>query len=169
VTPGRTQPLDAPALLRSLAQHQVDFVVIGGFSLAAHGVVRGTKDLDIVPNPDRGNLERLLRALEDLAAAPLELEEFRPEELPYPLNLDGLAAGGNWALSTRRGRLDVMQYIEPLRGYEELRAAATLIEIDGDGPYAFAGLDHLVAMKRAAGRPQDLIDIADLERARGLE
>jgi uncharacterized nucleotidyltransferase DUF6036 len=161
------QPLDALALLRALREHDVEFVVIGGFSLAAHGVVRGTKDLDVVPEPSRPNLERLMAALRDLGAEPLELADFRPEELPYPLSVEGLEAGGNWALATRHGRLDVMQYVEAVESYAQLRASAEDLQLSDQVSYSFAGLDDLVAMKRAAGRPQDLIDIADLERARG--
>ena len=161
------QPLDALALLRALREHDVEFVAIGGFSLAAHGVVRGTKDLDVVPEPSRPNLERLMAALRDLGAEPLELADFRPEELPYPLSVEGLEAGGNWALATRHGRLDVMQYVEAVESYAQLRASAEDFQLSDQGSYSFAGLDDLVAMKRAAGRPQDLIDIADLERARG--
>jgi hypothetical protein len=164
----RQRPLDALALLRVLSGHGVEFVVIGGFSLAAHGVVRGTKDLDVVPNPGRANLERLMAALEELRAEPVELADFRPDEMPYPLSLESLTAGGNWALDTVHGRLDVMQYVEAVESYERLREGVLLVEIQDEGPYAFAGLDDLVAMKRAAGRPQDRIDIADLERARGV-
>ncbi len=52
-------------------------------------------------------------------------------------------------------------------GYERLRHGAVLWSVPGlEAPVSFAGRDDLIAMKRAAGRPQDLLDIADLERAR---
>jgi len=164
----RERPLQALALLGVLVEHGVDFVVIGGFSLAAHGYVRGTKDLDIVPNPTRGNLKRLMGALEDLDAEQLAVGDFKPEEMPLQLGVDGLAEGGNWLLRTRLGRLDVMQYAAGMPGYEQLLADAVRPhDLPGlpEGP-AFAGFEDLVAMKRAAGRPQDLIDIAELERSR---
>src|SRR3954452_16632989 len=94
-------PLRALELLASLRAGGVQFVVIGGFSLAAHGYVRGTKDLDIVPEPSRNNLKRLLAALRELEAEPLAIGEFKPEELPVSFDLDGLSQGGNWLLRTR--------------------------------------------------------------------
>ena len=159
------RPLDALTLLRALRDHGVDFVVIGGFSLAAHGYVRGTKDVDVVPDPEPGNLRRLAEALRALDA------EVALGDLAGELGLEpdeaGLAGGGNWVLETRHGRLDVMQDIPGAPAYGVLRARAVLHVVPEAGPVAFAGLDDLIAMKRAAGRPQDLIDIAELERSRG--
>ena len=60
--------LQIEPLLALLGRHGVDLVIIGGFSLSAHGVVRGTKDIDIVPAPDPANLRRLAGALRDLDA-----------------------------------------------------------------------------------------------------
>jgi hypothetical protein len=164
---GRRMPaLKAPDLLRTLHRHGVEFVVIGGFSLAAHSAARATKDLDIVPEPSRANLRRLLKALEDLDAAPEALEDFKPEEI-LELSLENLELGGNWILRTRFGRLDVMQYVEGIRDYRRLREGAIQPEIEMlDEPTHFAGLDDLIAMKTAAGRDQDLIDIDTLERSR---
>jgi Nucleotidyltransferase of unknown function (DUF6036) len=162
-----TAPLRADALLSELAAHGVDFIVIGGFALAAHGVVRGTKDLDVTPNPDPENLARLAAALEAIDARLLVAEDFDPGELGITFDAEGLAGGGNWILDTRLGRLDVMQDLAGIRdGYRRLRQRAVTYELPGIGAFLFAGLDDLIAMKAAAGRDQDKIDIASLERAR---
>lgn len=162
----REPPLRALDLLATLTQHGVDFVVIGGYSLAAHGYVRGTKDVDIVPEPSRPNLQRLLAALEAMDAGHLAAGDFEPDELPE-LTLDNLEEGGNWLLRTRFGRLDVMQYVEGARSYDKLRNGAVIPELPGfEQPPRFAGYDDLIAMKQAAGREEDMRDIAELERAR---
>jgi hypothetical protein len=162
--------LDFYALLRLLLKHDVDFVVIGGFALGFHGAPRGTKDVDIVPDPSPLNIERLWAALRALEAEPAEHADFRPEELPVPFTLEGLLEGGNWALRTRLGRLDVMQSVAGVDSYEELRGRAVMEELPEIGyPVRIAGRDDLVTMKREAGRPQDLIDVRALQMAEGLE
>jgi hypothetical protein len=55
-------------MLRVLAEHRVGFVIIGGFALSAHGVIRGTKDIDVVPDPRSKNIGRLAAALRALNA-----------------------------------------------------------------------------------------------------
>ncbi len=159
------RPLD---LLGALLEHGVEFVVIGGFSLAAHGVVRGTKDIDIIPAPGTENLARLAGALKELEATVMLAEDFDPDELGIEPDVDGLSRGGNWALRTALGRLDVMQDVAGVKSYDELHRGAVAHELPGlDRAPLFAGLDDLIAMKLAAGRDQDRLDIAELERARG--
>jgi hypothetical protein len=155
---GGLRPLE---LLRILREHEVDFLVIGGFAVAAHGYVRATKDVDVIPEPSRENLERLATALAALEATQ-DLGDMRPEEMPLQLDVDGLEQGGNWFLSTRYGRLDLMQAVEGARTYRRLREAALV-----KGGIAYVGLDDLIAMKHAAGRDLDRIDIRALEEARG--
>lgn len=165
--------LDFYGLLRTLLEHQAEFVVIGAFALGFHGAPRGTKDVDIVPDPSPANIARLwkaLQALEAEEAEPAEHADFRPREVPVPFTLEGLLEGGNWALETRLGRLDVMQWVAGVDSYEELRARAVTDELPEVGhPIWIAGRDDLVTMKEEAGRPQDLIDIQALRMAEGLE
>ncbi len=119
-----------------------------------------------VPDPEPANLSRLVGALRTLDAEPLLAEDFDPAEIGVALDETGLALGGNWVLRTRFGRLDVMQDVAGVRSYADLRGRAVTDELPGVGQLAFAGIDDLVAMKAAADRPQDRLDIADLERAR---
>ena len=162
--------LDFYGLLRELRAHDVEFVLIGGFALGFHGAPRGTQDVDIVPDPSPANIARLWEALQALDAVPAEHGDFRPEEMPVPFTLEGLLAGGNWSLETRRGRLDVMQLVAGVDSYDELRARAVMDDPPEIGrPIWIAGRDDLVTMKEEAGRPQDLIDVRALMMAEGLE
>jgi predicted nucleotidyltransferase len=160
-------PLEPEELLSALQRHGVEFVIVGGFSLAAHGVVRATKDIDVVPNPARANLERLTLALAEMKAE-IDVGDLAPDELGVTLNVEGFAQGGNFCLLTEHGRLDVMQDLSGMSSYTDLRDDATQASMPGvSEPLFFAGYEDLVAMKSAAGRDQDLIDLTDLRRARG--
>jgi hypothetical protein len=165
------QPLRAFDLLRTLRARDVEFVVIGGFALGFHGAERATKDVDIVPKPGRENLTRLWDATQELEAEPAGLADFRPEEMPVEWSLPGLLeGGGNWILYTRFGRLDVMQWVDPIDSYDDLREGAVEEFVEPIGSTVLvAGLDDLIAMKEYAGRDQDLIDLAALRMAHGLE
>lgn len=158
--------LDPDAILRRLLEHQVDFVVIGSLAVAAHGYVRATKDVDVVPDPNAENLKRLHSALTSLDARPVEVGDFRPEELPVPFGLAGLEGGGNWALATNCGRLDVMQSVAGVESYDALRTGALAVELPDVGRVLFTGYDDLVSMKRAAGRTDDRRDLEQLREAR---
>lgn len=161
------QQLDADEVLRTLLEHDVEFIVIGGLAVGAHGYPRGTKDVDVVPEPTTENRRRLYDALVALDAEPLEIGDFRSDELPVPFSAEGLDNGGNWGLRTRAGRVDVMQWVPGIdNGYEQLRANAIEDEVPGVGRVAFAGYEDLLTMKRTAGRPQDAVDLDVLDRVR---
>lgn len=170
-TPNELLPVRMFELVALLAEHGVEFVVIGGMAVNLHGFVRATKDVDIVPHSSPENLARLWTALASVDAQPGGLEGFRPEELPMPWSLHSLIEGqGNWILHTTLGRIDVMQCVAPFDGYEDLVESAHTAAIPGTSqPILVAGLHDLIAMKQEAGRPQDLIDITALRLANGLE
>lgn len=150
------------AILKTLSEFGVEFVVVGGVAVQAHGYLRGTGDLDIVPNPTLLNLSRLGEALLDLEAEP------RRATLPVDVTDPQLLARVPLApLATRYGRLDVLNLAHASgapASFDELRQRALVVDLDGV-PVAIAGVDDLIRMKRAAGRPQDLIDIGALTRS----
>lgn len=161
--------LDVHTLLRTLREHDVEFVIIGGLAVVAHGFLRGTKDLDIAPKPTPENRRRLHDALVSLDGRPLDLDEFRPEELPVPFTPAGLAEGGNWRIRTTAGIVDVFQWVAGIESYDALRRSAVEGDLPDVGAVLVAGYDDLVAMKRAAGRPRDELDLQQLRAARGEE
>jgi hypothetical protein len=159
-------PLDGEPLLAALEKANVRFIVIGGFAVSAHGHLRATKDLDIVPDPDPENLSRLASMLDQLNAKVFGMEEFEHEEIPNPTDPEALALGGNFVLTTKHGRLDVMQLISPDLEYADLETSALEDEVFGHR-VRFCSYGHLVLMKEAAGRGQDLEDLKRLREARG--
>lgn len=161
-----TKELDAGRLLEELRSGQVDFIVVGGLAVGAHGHPRATNDIDIVPDPEPANLERLAAVLDRLDYQVMGVEDFDPEEVVQP-DFDGLRGGGSWVLLTKFGRLDILQHLEPSVDYQLLAEAAIEDEVFGVA-VTFCGYEHLIEMKRAAGRPQDLLDIERLEQIRGV-
>jgi hypothetical protein len=148
--PSEPEPFDSVPLLGVLAQHHVDFVVIGGVAGGAHGSVYGTYDLDVAYERSRENIERLAEALRSLDAR----LRGAPPEVPFILDAKTLEAGGNFTFDTRLGALDVFAYPAGAPPYDRLRAEALVIEIAGQR-VRIASLDHLIGMKEAAGRPKD--------------
>jgi hypothetical protein len=161
---------DIPAILATLLEHDVRFVVIGGVAVAHNGYVRATKDVDIVPEPREQNLERLWECLTVLESEPLTFGDIRPGELPTPFTLQSLLDVANWDLATRYGRLDILQYVtgklEQLDDYAGLAERADRTGFDF-GTVLFAGYEDLLDFKNLAGRDQDLTDIRALREARG--
>lgn len=142
-------PFDPLAMIAVLNRHDVDFLVIGGIAAGVQGAMWATFDLDITYRRSRVNLRRLAAALADLEAAPIQLED----GVQVHLDKRGLRQGDIWTLATRHGRLDLLAEPAPGLRYESLEPRARLIE--GEQRYRVASIADLIAMKRAAGRPQD--------------
>lgn len=158
--------LDIRGILAELDRAGVEFLVIGGVAVGFHGYVRATKDVDVVPDPDPQNIQRLAELLRELDAEIEGAEDFKGEELPDPLDPEALGLGGNWVLRTRLGRFDIMQWIGESPLWEMLSPAAIEAEIDGLS-IKFASYEDLVTLKEMAGRPEDLADLQRLRQARG--
>lgn len=152
-------PFDARRIFVALARHAVDYVTVGGIAVQAHGAHRVTQDLDIVVSTARENLGRLAAALGDLDARIAGPDGQRSASPP---SAGMLAAGDRWHLTGPAGDVDVMTLPAHLGSYTTLRERALEVPL-GEVFVPIAARDDLVAMKRAAGRPQDLADVELLE------
>jgi hypothetical protein len=154
--------LDLRALLGALVDCEVRFVVIGGVAVAAHGYVRATQDLDLVPDPSVENARRLASALAILEATfPLAAgRPFDPQS-----DLLHLIRRSNLTLDTRHGALDVVQDAPGVPPFVALDREAVDSELLGV-PVRICSLDHLRGMKRARGGSQDRADLEHLPPSR---
>jgi hypothetical protein len=151
-------------ILACLREHGVEFVVIGGLAAIAHGSRRMTRDIDVVVRPEDENLRRLEAALAALDAVAL-IGDGR-ERAIEPADLATIALGTTLHTNSPAGRLDIVGAPAGGAPFEALWRRGEFVSVDGVG-VRIAGLDDLIAMKRAAGRPLDLQDIADLTSGEG--
>ncbi len=147
-------------LIRELADARVDFVVIGGIAVIAQASPRFTKDLDICYSVEADNLEALGDVLQRLGARLRGIDE----DLPFVADQRTLRQTQILCLDTRLGGLDLLVNPAGAPPYPKLRAMADILEIVGVD-VRVASIPDLLAMKRAAARPQDLIDVESLEIA----
>jgi len=135
-------------ILRALVESGAEFLVVGAYALALHGVPRSTGDLDVWVLPTPENAQRVLEALEAFGA-PIQahgvtLADFETPESVYQIGLPPR-------------RIDLMT---GLSGVEFKEAWNSRIEVEIDGlQVPFLGLDALRRNKQATGRDKDLLDL----------
>ena len=147
-------------LLERLTDAGVNFVVVGGLAVNAWGHVRGTQDLDVVPDPDQENLARLASVLESLGGR-VETPEGR---LAASAIHTFLRAGDRTLVATELGPVDVLQGLPQVPPYARLAPQAVAVDLDGF-VVRVCSLEALLEMKRLSDRPQDRADLDALEAA----
>jgi predicted nucleotidyltransferase len=157
--------LSAPSLrLRELLQRLVEadirFILVGGLAVNAWGYLRGTRDLDVVPDPDRENLDKLGVVLQELGGR----VDVGGRLLDSSAISTFLKTGDRTLVLTELGQIDVLQGLPQVPRYEELESQAHDIDLEGLA-VRVCSLEHLLAMKRASDRPRDRDDLEALEAA----
>jgi hypothetical protein len=139
-------------LLAEFVRCEVRFALLGGYAVGVHAKPRATKDLDLLVSGERGNLEKVAAALSAFGAPAgvvAAAREMTPTQIVYlgvpPVRID---------LLRQADGIDTEQAIE----------RAILVQLR-DLTVPVIARDDLIANKRASGRPQDLADVAMLERA----
>jgi hypothetical protein len=149
---------DFAGLIRTLADGEIEFILVGGVAATVHGSTRLTRDIDIVYARTEENIGRLVRAL-----APLRpYLRGAPPGLPFVWDDGTLNRGLNFTLTTSFGAIDLLGEIAGGGGFYELEPHSFLVEIF-DREVRCLNLEWLIRTKRAAGRPRDLEVIAELE------
>jgi hypothetical protein len=140
-------------LFHAFAAAEARSIVVGAYAVIHHTEPRYTKDIDIWVEPTPDNAARVLSALRTFGAPILELRErdLCDPELVYQIGIEP-------------NRVDLLTSIEGLR-FDRAWAGAVQATYGGV-PIRVLGLDDLLTAKRAAGRPQDLLDVTRLEAAR---
>jgi hypothetical protein len=157
---GDRRAVDPAAAIEALAEHQVDYLIIGGLAAIAHGSQRLTRDLDIVIDPKLANCRRLIAALVELGAelklkTPGRWRRLSPKADPKWIRSE------NRFFDTRVGGIDVWNKMEGVPTWREARPRAVQVEAFGN-ELLIVDKDTLIRSKLAAGRDQDLADVAEL-------
>jgi predicted nucleotidyltransferase len=145
------------SILETLIRHEVDFIVIGGVCAVMHGAPVNTFDLDLVHSRTSENLERLLRALEELDAYFREHGERRLRP-----SLSHLASSGHQLLLTNAGPLDLLGTISNDLGYDELLPDTLISTVREGFKVRLLNLATLIAVKEELGRDKDKAMLAIL-------
>ena len=153
-----TPDVDVEAILATLEEHDVDYVIIGGFAAELYDVaIPPTRDIDITPAADVENLERLSEALNDLDAR-FCVVDGPPEgvEIPGGITPGWLSSMITVALITGAGPFDVCMRPEGTGGFDDLIEGRQRLPY-GDREVPVASLEDVIRSKEAVGRQKDLL------------
>ncbi|MCE2514169.1 MAG: hypothetical protein J4F37_04010 [Acidobacteria bacterium] len=152
---------DFASLLRTLADQDVAYILVGGAAATVHGSARLTLDVDVVYQRTPDNLARLVNAL----AAHAPRLRGAPPDLPFRWDAETLARGLNFTLATTLGPIDLLGEIAGGGTYERLLPDSEEVTAFGVTCRCVT-LERLIHLKRSAGRVKDLEAIAELETLR---
>jgi hypothetical protein len=161
-------PVDFIGIFTLLTEARVRFVVVGGLALLLHGLDRLTADVDLVLDLSIDATADAVRTL--TASGYRSMAPVNPMELADPARRAewqtsrGMKVFSFWDSTNARPTVDVM--LDPVVSFSDLYESATVMTVGGT-PVRVASIPHLIALKQAAGRPQDHADIERLRALRG--
>ena len=143
---------DFEDFVKLLNQHNVEYMIVGGYALAFHGKPRHTGDLDIWINVSEENAVRMLKVVTDFGLLSLgfQKEDFLIEGLISQIGYPPL-------------RIDVMNLIDGVK-FSEAVLNMEKIELENDLVINYIGLNDLIKNKQVSGRRQDITDVKTLQR-----
>lgn len=146
------------AVVRTLGDAGVDFVIVGGLAATIHGSARLTQDIDFVYARARNNVAQLVASLKPYEPYLRGV----PRGLPFDWSEETVERGLNFTLTTSVGDIDLLGEIIGGGRFEDLLPHCVVVDLFGHRCRCL-DLPGLIRTKRAAGRPKDLEVIAELE------
>jgi hypothetical protein len=153
----RTVDFQPEAVIGLLGRHGVRYILIGGLAAITHGAPFVTQDIDVCYARDDDTLRRLAVALNEVHA---QLRGADPG-LPFRLDARTLRLGDSFTLATDAGSVDILATPSGTNGYADLVRTADRFSLFGF-EVLVASVEDLIRMKRAAGRPKDLLAVEEL-------
>src|SRR5678815_5628441 len=148
---------DLERLLERLVQHEVEFVLIGGYAAMIHGVSLLTRDIDVCAQFSRANLERIHAAVADLHPYLF----LTPQSLPFEIR-EGFERGlKNLYIGTDLGRVDFVGEVAGVGSYQSLLDSSIAVQLPF-GAIRVISRSALIAAKSAMDRPRDRIAVIEL-------
>lgn len=144
--------------LKSLIANSVEFVIVGGVAIIAHGVPYATFDLDFCYSRTSENLRKIVLALVSFNP---RLRGF-PTDLPFIWDERTLQNGTNFTLQPDIGDIDLLGKVAGVGSYLEVFANSMTLKLF-DNDVRVLSLEDLIKAKKAAGRPKDLFILPQLE------
>ena len=141
---------DLHGLLSRLIEHEVRFVIVGGFAAVAHGSTLVTQDIDICCDFSADNLLRIQKALADLHP----VHRMTPQRLPLTLTETSCVGLKNLYLDTDCGQLDCIGEVTALGNFDECLRRSIEVEI-GSHSCRLLSLSALIEAKEGMDRPRD--------------
>ena len=151
---------EAKRLLAALAREGVRYVLVGSMAMAAQGLIRATRDIDLFIAPDPDNVERLRRALKGLFGGDPNVDQITAEDLGGDYQaVEYVPPHGLYSL-------DIIARLGEACRFEDLESE----EIEAEGvPIRIATPRTLYLMKKGTLRPQDRIDAEAIRERFGLD
>jgi len=147
--------------LKSLTENKVEFVIIGGVAISAHGSAYLTQDFDFCYSRSKENLSKIVSALSSFNPRPRGF----PVDLPYLFDETTLRNGTNFTFRTSIGDIDLLGEVAGVGIYDAVDTEAEIKNLLGYAVKVLS-IEGLIRAKRAAGRTKDLLVLPELEALR---
>jgi predicted nucleotidyltransferase len=144
--------------IETLVKNNVEFVIVGGIAITAHGSAYITKDLDFCYSRNKENLKKIVSALAPFKPRPRGF----PENLPYIFDETTLQNATNFTFETELGDIDLLGEVAGIGTFNEVKELSKLMDLY-DYKVKVLSIEGLILTKRAAGRPKDLLVLPELE------